>query len=214
MMDFDDFDWEDATTLGGIMGFAEESVREENMKDPSEPCCEERFDASSDDTESGLSLKQQLRLLENMNPDLARYVIEKVKEQKKYWRISRESSSELQEVANDWQRLEEEEKEKGIDYDKRLDALNKWWDYQRGGLVEKDYETYPFLFFIDEAIGEGWRLIIDYEKDTGERHEARIIKPERAFKHENVIYLTAYCEMRKAKRHFRVDWIRNVRMAE
>ena len=212
-MDFDDFDWEDATILGGIMGFAEESAREERMKDPSEPCYEECF-MSSDDTESKLTLKQQLRLLENMNPDLAQYIIEKVKEQKKYWRISKISSSMLQDVVKVWQHLEEEEKENGFDYDKRMEAQNKWWDYQRGGLVEEDYEAYPFLFFIDEAIGQDWRLMIDYEKDTGERQEERTIKPERAFKHENAIYLTAYCEMRKAKRHFRVDWIRNVKMAE
>ena len=139
-MDFDDFDWEDAATFGGIMGFAEESAREERMKDPSEPFYKERF-MSLDDTESKLTLKQKLRLLENMNADLARYVKEKVKEQKKYWRISRKSSSAFRDVAKEWQHLKEEEKEKGIDYDKRLEALNKWWDYQQGGLTEEDYEA-------------------------------------------------------------------------
>lgn len=212
-MDFDDFDWEDAAILGGILGFAEESARQERMKDPSELDYQEHFEPL-DEKESRLTLKQQLRLLENMNPDLARYVKEKVIEQKKYWRMSRKSSSVLRDVVKEWQNLEKEEEKKGIDYDKRLEALNKWWDYQQGGLTEDDYEAYPFLFFIDEAIAEGWRLVIDYEKDTGERQKERIIKPERAFKYENYIYLTAYCEMRKAKRHFRVDWIRNVKMAQ
>jgi hypothetical protein len=212
-MDFDDFDWEDATILGAILGFVEESLEAERMKDPSEPDGEGRFE-STDAEDLKLTLKQQLRLLANTNPDLARYVVRKAREQQKYWRISRKSSSALQKIVREWQRLEKEEKEKGIDYDKRLEALNNWWEYRNGGLHEKDYETYPFLYLVDEAIGQGWRLVIDYEKDTGERQKDRVVKPERAFKDESGIYLSAYCEMRKATRHFRVDWIRNLRIEE
>jgi len=78
---FDDgFDAEDATIIGGIMGFAEESIREEDRL-PED--IEEIDDA--DIAEQNINMK----LLRNENPSLFAYVIEKVIEHKRKWAEAR-----------------------------------------------------------------------------------------------------------------------------
>ena len=76
---FDDgFDMEDATIIGGIMGFAEESIREENRQ-PDE------IDEEPEGMPSGRSVSVTMKLLKNENPGLFAYVVKKVLEHKRKW---------------------------------------------------------------------------------------------------------------------------------
>ena len=83
MFDFDDdFDMEDATIIGGIMGFAEESIREENRQ--LEDINEEDYgldEVTDRDT--------NLRLLRNENPGLVKYLLSLVIKQKRQWAKAR-----------------------------------------------------------------------------------------------------------------------------
>ena len=87
---FDDgFGMEEALTLAGAIGFAEESIRlEEDIEDPPE----EEIEINSSDIE-GIDLK----LIYNMNPDLYKYVANTVRNQKIKWendRLAREAVAE------------------------------------------------------------------------------------------------------------------------
>ena len=77
----DGFDVEDATIIGGIMGFAEESMREENRL-PDEPDTED-YEPTSEVNNRHKDLV--MRLLENENPGLFAYVVKKVLEHKRKW---------------------------------------------------------------------------------------------------------------------------------
>lgn len=97
---FDDgFDAEDATILGGAMGFAEESMRAEEEGLNEEPE-EEEFDFSE--------LKEvDLRLIYNMNPDLFKHIVGLVRKQNAKWAADR---MDREEVAEELKALEESEK--------------------------------------------------------------------------------------------------------
>ena len=109
-MDFDgdgEFGAQDATILGGVMGFAEESIREEN-KD---------FDNELDEDTIDMIDKQMkepnLRLIYNMNPKLFKFIAKRVVEQQKRWRE---------------QRLLREAEERGLndnEFSYELDAMEK-----------------------------------------------------------------------------------------
>lgn len=97
---FDDgFDAEDATILGGAMGFAEESMKAE---EETEEAPEEEIDIDPSE------LKEvDLRLIRNMNPGLFKYIANIVRKQKAKWqkdRLARES------VEEELKALEESEK--------------------------------------------------------------------------------------------------------
>ncbi len=78
-----DFDAEDAAILGGIAGFAEESMREEDRK----PEDNEDYDSIVVDLENPKEIN--LRLIRNMNPELFRYVVSLVAKHNKKWRQQR-----------------------------------------------------------------------------------------------------------------------------
>lgn len=96
---FDDgFDAEDATILGGAMGFAEESMRaeEEGLNEDAE---EEDFDVSE--------LKEvNLRLVYNTNPGLFKYIVKLIRKQKEKWANDRRAR---EEVAEELEALEKSE---------------------------------------------------------------------------------------------------------
>jgi hypothetical protein len=106
---FDDgFDMEDATIIGGIMGFAEESIREEEKR-PDE--VEEDYDISDVKTND-----VTMKLLKNENPGLFAYVVKKVIEHKKLWakaiQQKKEDMSEIEAVKHELEamaRLEEDD---------------------------------------------------------------------------------------------------------
>ena len=91
---FDDgFDIEDATIIGGIMGFAEESMREENRQ-PDE--IEEEIEEPR-----GRSVSVTMRLLKNENPNLFAYVVKKVIEHKRKWaEARRQREQDMQDVVD------------------------------------------------------------------------------------------------------------------
>jgi enoyl-CoA hydratase/carnithine racemase len=74
----DGFDAEDAFTIGGAMGFAEESMQaeEEGLKD----------DPELPEELSGEIKEVNLRIFKNTNPTLFRYIVNLVLRQKREWR--------------------------------------------------------------------------------------------------------------------------------
>jgi hypothetical protein len=85
---FDDgFDVEDATILGGAMGFAEESMKAE--EESPEEISEEEIEVDLSEIKD-----TDLRLIHNMNPSLFRYIINIIQKQRAKWerdRLDRES---------------------------------------------------------------------------------------------------------------------------
>ena len=85
MMDFDDFDWEDAAILGGIIGFVEESIREEERgfdDDTDDDTLEERMREAVDRDVNLLQFRRE-------NPQLYDFILKKVIEQRIKWRRDR-----------------------------------------------------------------------------------------------------------------------------
>jgi len=78
MFDFDDdgFDFEDATTLAGAMGFAEESLREEEVWLGDE---EEKPDSFEPPSEANL------RLVYNQDPEFFMWLVKLIKKQNREW---------------------------------------------------------------------------------------------------------------------------------
>ena len=105
---FDDgFDAEDATILGGIMGFAEESIRAEEESLDEEPEDDINIDMSEiKDTD--------LRLIYNMNPGLFKYIVNIIKRQTARWRQDR---IDREEVEEELEALRESEELLGEGYD-------------------------------------------------------------------------------------------------
>lgn len=102
---FDDgFDAEDAFTIGGAMGFAEESMQaeEEGLHDDPE------LPKESTDTKD-----VNLRIFKNTNPTLFEYIVKLVMDHKRKWRRqmalahSKETESELKAMAETEKLLEE-----------------------------------------------------------------------------------------------------------
>lgn len=101
---FDDgnFSAEDAAVFGGIAGFAEESMREENI-DPDEydPIDDQK---EKDEIDNYVNNNVPLRLLRNENPNLFNYVLKLAREHQLKWaeerRIREEVSDELEAIAD------------------------------------------------------------------------------------------------------------------
>lgn len=74
-----DFDWNDATLLGGLMGFAEESMRseDESLEEVEEPEVEFQEPINSNDL--------IIRLFRNGHPKEYEWLVKKVIEQKLAW---------------------------------------------------------------------------------------------------------------------------------
>lgn len=101
---FDDgFDAEDAAYLGGVIGFAEESIRAEEELD------EELEDLI--DIDLSKTKETDLRLIYNMNPDLFKHIVNIIKRQRDKWRKDRldneEVKDELRALAASEEMLEE-----------------------------------------------------------------------------------------------------------
>lgn len=86
----DGFDWEDAAILGGIVGFVEESLREEMAVEKENEDKWQDCTAEEDDREVPVSLKRRLQMLRASNPELADYVISSVKNFRKQGELQRE----------------------------------------------------------------------------------------------------------------------------
>jgi len=94
-----EFDAKDAAIIGGIMGFAEESMREENRQ-PDE--VEEDVDMPS-----GGDVDVTMRLLRNENPGLFDYVVKAVLKHKRQWaKDRREREQHMRDMAEVGHELE------------------------------------------------------------------------------------------------------------
>ncbi len=107
---FDDgFDAEDAATIGGAMGFAEESMRieDEGLFEEPEPVLEDLKPFEINEV--------NLQIFKNTNPGLFKYIVGLVARQKRLWRKklaimrSEESNGELEALARTERLLEESE---------------------------------------------------------------------------------------------------------
>lgn len=209
MMDFDDFDAEDAAVLGGIIGFAEESVREENAPDPSEP---ESWDSDDIEPEPRMSISIR-RQLDMLGPEMREAVLSSVMEFRKARELDRASNRLRDAMLREAKICEKEERENGFyseESEKRM--LEAFFDYRNGGLVGSDYEEYPDLFYFDEIIGEGGEIEIEYLEDDAEEGEEIIIRPIGHIKHKGRVYLEALVEPSGIRRFFRIDCIKKHRL--
>jgi len=100
------FGAEDAAMLGGIMGFAEESMREEEFSDNN------IGDGSVENFVDQQLEEPNLRLIYNMNPQMFMFIANTVIKQQKKWRrqrLLRESEAIDNEFAHELRALEETE---------------------------------------------------------------------------------------------------------
>ena len=100
-----DFDSEDAAIFGGIAGFAEESIREENRTD-------DDVEASEESVKSESSKETSLRRMYNTNPSLFNHIVRLVVRHRKSWRKIREQKElELDQVGHELEAMKETEVE-------------------------------------------------------------------------------------------------------
>ena len=98
-----DFDMEDATILGGIAGFAEESLREEN-RDLSE------LDPSEESVKDEADKEISLRRLRNTEPALFEHIVKLVVEHRKAWAEQRRQRElEAEQVGHEIEAMEKAE---------------------------------------------------------------------------------------------------------
>jgi hypothetical protein len=212
-LDFDDFDWEDAAVFGGIAGFVEESLREENRRDPSEVRDEDDFDVMDELGEAPVSLKRQLQMLAAGNPGLARYIIRRAREQNEQWALQAQARRLAMAVEKAYKRQEEEEKEGRLSSKTMNEALTRWCEYKWGDLDEKQYEEYPTLFLLEELIGEKLKVTLDYRKIDGQWEDGLVVLPKRLAKLKGKAFFHGYCEKWKKEYYFRMDRTRNITLA-
>lgn len=211
-MDFDDFDWKDATTFGGIAGFIEESLREENRRDPSELSEDEKFDEVKDEEEI-LSVKRQLQMLAAQNPDLAKHVVRRARECSEQWALQAQAKRLISGVVKAYKRQEEEKTKGTLCNETVSDALAKWSEYMWALLSEEEHEDYPDLYWLAEVITDESKVSLDYLRSDGQWEEGLIIQPKRFAKHKNNIYIHGTCDQWKKDLYFRMDRIRNIKLA-
>ena len=211
-MDFDDFDLEDAAISGGIAGFMEESLRDETRRNPSE--IEEGYDFDINGTpEKVPSLKRQIQMLAAENPGLANYIIRKNREVTEQGTLH-EQAKQLVLAAERASQRQTEEEAKGILSEETMsDALKKWSKYKWALLDEKEHEEYPELYWLSEAIGESWKVSLDYRNFEGKWEEGLIVLPKRFAKLKGKVFLHAFCEEWKKEWYFRMDRMRNMKLA-
>jgi hypothetical protein len=98
----DGFDAEDAAYLGGAMGFAEESMREEERGEDEE---------TEEDLPEIPDIKEvNLRILRNTDPKLFEYVVKRAMEMAARWRKVRLEREMLSEFGFELEALEESER--------------------------------------------------------------------------------------------------------
>lgn len=211
-MDWSEFGWKDAAILGGIAGFIEQSLREENERYRTEP--EEERDFDIDDSEQlPVSLKTELRRLAASDPRLARYAIDKVREQKEQWALQSQEKRFALAVKDAYERQDEEEKKGFLSNETMSDALTEWSRYKWGGLTEEEHERHPELYWLGEAISEEWKVVLDYRKMDGKWEEGLLVQPKRFAKNKGQIYLHGFCDKWKKEYYFMLDRTRNMKLA-
>ena len=212
MVDFDDFDWEDATTFAGIAGFIEESLREENRKDPSEAPEDEEFDDFRNEEEF-ISTKRKLQMLAARDPEFARYVIKKAREQSEQWALQAQARR-LISAADKAYKLQEEEDQRGaLTSETMSNALGKWVEYKWADLSEEEHEDYPVLYMLAEVITDELKVTLDYLKTDGKWEEGLIVQPRRFAKLKKRVYLHGTCDQWKKDWYFRMDRLKNIKVA-
>jgi len=213
MINFDDFDWEDATTFGGIVGFVQESLKEADRRDSSEPS-EDDEPGDYNDEEEVISTKRQLQMLDAQDPDLARSIITKAKEQSEQWALQAQARQ-LISAADKADKLQEEENQKGaLSSETMSDALAKWAEYKWADLSEEEHEEYPVLYMLAEVITDELKVTLDYLKTDGKWEEKLVVQPRRFAKLKNRVYLHGTCDQWKKDWYFRMDRVRNIRLAK
>lgn len=105
-----DFTAEDAAVVGGMMGFAEESVREENQELP-------ELSEDQSDIESAADNEVNLRLIRNANPELFRYIISIAQRQSIKWAQERREREAVSDELEAMARSEKELKDLGLELD-------------------------------------------------------------------------------------------------
>lgn len=212
-VDFDDFDWEDAFKFGAVAGFIEESLREENRRDPSEYPDEEDFDVTEEFKEAPVSLKRQLQMLAAGNPELARYIIRRARHDSEQWALQAQARRLALAADEAYKRQDEEDKRGTLSKETMSNALGKWCDYKWASLDEKDHEEHPELYWLAEAISDEWKVVLDYPKVDGTWEEGLVVLPKRLAKLKGKAFFHGYCEKWKSDWYFRMDRIRNLRLA-
>jgi len=190
-MDFDDFDAEDAAILGGIIGFAEESIRDEEEYLRGEPLREDEpgdqdwVDTSGNDWDTQLAEAY----LSGLSPEMRETVLRSVVRNKLAVRLKRKEQESAKRLLTASKRIQKEFSERGSPTMKaQHEYLSALIDY-RGSPSERDYERYPDLFFIEEALGQGWELEFDYTSLMGDRVEGLVGTVRRIAKDGGKIYL-------------------------
>lgn len=215
MIDFDDFDWEDAAVLGGIAGFVEESLREERNGEPREEEVWRGSPLEKEDYEEPVSLRRQLQMLRASNPALADHVIRKALEFRAQGELRRESERQKEELLKKCEWIQKMKAETGVEPAREADERQSMWmEYQGGGLDDKDYEENPVLFFLDEMHAVGEPVEIDYVSANEKLSRKLVIRPERNMKYKGHVYVEAILEPRGRTEFLRADQIRNAKIPD
>lgn len=106
-MDFSDFGIEDAAIIGGILGFADEAIRDEQ---------EGENESNDDDTEIYIEPEQitdiDLRLFYNENPELFEFLVKRTVEFRKKAKTQRYINRIQGEISTEIKQMEEDEDDK------------------------------------------------------------------------------------------------------
>jgi uncharacterized protein YjiS (DUF1127 family) len=107
-----DFTTEDAAVLGGTIGFAEESIREEEA---GEETTEEISSEEASEIESNAAGEADLRLIRNGNPELFRYIVSIARKQAIKWAQDKRDREAVADELEAMARSEQELKDLGLE---------------------------------------------------------------------------------------------------
>jgi len=204
-MDFDDFDAEDAAIFGGVVGFAEESIREENAPDPSEPDPWE-FEEVETEPEPPISLR---RRLEMMDPGMRETLLKIASKQRESRGVYNKSRRLKDALAREVETCRKEERETGRCSEESHGRMMKaLYDLRNGGVEESDYIKFPELYFFDEIGIEKTPIEIDYAENGEEEEEKLTILPVNNLKYKGRIYIEALVKPGNVPRFFNIEYIK------
>jgi len=142
-------------------------LREENRRDQSELSEAGEFDEVKDE-EQILSIKRQIQMLAAQNPDLAKHVIRRAREQSEQWALQAQAKRLVSAAESAYRRQEEEEKKGTLSAETMSDALTKWSEYKWALLSEEEHEEHPDLYWLAEVISDESKVRLDYLKHDGQ----------------------------------------------